>query len=158
MRSHVHGHMFWDMWLLAVGKIRARRRWLWLPTVGFTRRQWSRPSWPRRYGTAQPSSHLGWDSLTSQEERTMSLTSRKDQVAAVSLEKTFSGKTKLLKHHRDHPCLQDLELLDGCSGGCNQFWDVLALSKNYFFFIHVGVSTTVVTLAHGFSVFLLCQP
>lgn len=87
----------------------------------------------------------------------MSLTSREDQVAAVSLEKTFSGKTKLLKH-RDHLCLQDLELLDGCSGGCNQFWVVLALSKNYFFFIHVGVLTAVVTLAHGFSVFLLCQP
>lgn len=27
-------------------------------------------------------------------------------------EKTFSGKTELLKHRGDHPCLQDLVVLD----------------------------------------------
>ena len=41
----------------------------------------------------------------------MSLTSREDQVVAVSLEKTSSGKTKLWKHRRGRPCLQDLVVL-----------------------------------------------
>lgn len=88
-----------------------------------------------------------WDGtrLAGHEEMSRSLTNGEDQVVAVSLgKKTFSGETKLLKHHKDHPCLQDLVVLDALEAA-NQFWDVPVLSKNYFFFIHVGILTLIVT-------------
>ena len=130
------------------------------------RRQLSRPGLHGQggMGTAQPTLHSGWDSLTGQGNTI--LTSREDQVVAVSFEQTSSGITRFLKHRRDRPSQLKPELSTllqrlggaGRSGGCSPFWDVLVPSKTYFCLLHVGILTIVVSPPYGFSAFPLCQP